>query len=259
MYSNRILKENMEKLKRYGFGFVEPDFREKKAKMAAIDDILDRAIYELYKKDFKGKKIVVTAGPTVEYIDPVRIITNKSSGKMGIAVAKEAYFRGADVKLIYGFGTEKPPSYLSVVPVETGKEMLAATIKYLPCDVFVSAAAVSDFTVKESKKKLESDREINIKLTPVPKILERAKKYKGYKTGFKALHNVNKEELKRVASKARDRYNLDLIVANDIAKGVFRSDENEVYLLSDSGVEHIPRTSKDEIAIRILDKVREEL
>jgi phosphopantothenoylcysteine decarboxylase/phosphopantothenate--cysteine ligase len=259
MYESRILRENLGKLRRYGYGFVEPRFREGKAKMAKIEDIVDRAIYELYDKDLKGKKVVVTAGPTVEYIDPIRIITNKSSGKMGIAVAREAYFRGADVKLIYGYGIETPPPYLAVVHVETGQEMLAASLQEMPCDIFISAAAVSDFTVKEEKEKLKSDREIDIKLIPTPKILEKIKKHRCIKVGFKALHSVSEAELVDAASQAREKYGLDLVVANDVARDIFRSDESEVYLVSGEGVEHIPRTSKDEIAIEIFNRIRNKL
>jgi phosphopantothenoylcysteine decarboxylase/phosphopantothenate--cysteine ligase len=259
MYENRILNENLGKLRRHGFGFVEPRLEEGKAKLADVEDIVDGVIFELYKKDLKGRKVVVTAGPTIEYIDPIRIITNKSSGKMGIAVAREAYFRGADVKLIYGFGTENVPAYLDTTRVETGREMLSAVEEQMPCDVFISAAAVSDFTVEGEKKKLESGKTINLELKPVPKILKEVEKSKGYKVGFKALHGVDEEELLEAASKTRERYKLDLVVANDVSKEVFRSEENEVYLLSDKGVEYVPRTTKDEIAIRILDRIKGEI
>ncbi|MEE9474715.1 MAG: bifunctional phosphopantothenoylcysteine decarboxylase/phosphopantothenate--cysteine ligase CoaBC, partial [Candidatus Hydrothermarchaeaceae archaeon] len=177
MYENAIVRENIEKLKTHGYTFIESKFDENKAKLADICDIIDAAIFALSKKDYAGKRVAVTAGPTLEYIDPIRVITNKSSGKMGIALAREAYFRGAKVKLIYGCGTAKVPQYIDTKRVETSKEMLEAVEAAIPdCDIFISAAAVSDFAPSPTKKKIDTERgDLALKLMPTPKILERIK------------------------------------------------------------------------------------
>lgn len=254
MYEHPTLKENVQKLKKLGYRIVEPRVEEDAAKLAKIDDILNTAIFELHNKDLKGLKILVTSGPTLEYIDPIRIITNKSSGRMGVEIAREAFFRGANVKLVHGAGPHAPPSYLNATHVETGGEMLAAVEKE-SFDVFISAAAVSDFTVKKADKKIDSSKPLSLKLIPVPKILEKVKNRRAFKVGFKALHNATKEELLKAAAKSLKNYNLDLVVANDVSKGTFGSEKNEVYLVSRSSIVHIPLTTKAEIAEKTLDIV----
>jgi len=258
MYENSIVRENIEKLKTHGYKFIEPEFDENKAKLADICDIIDAAIFELSKKDLSGKRIVVTAGPTLEYIDPIRIITNKSSGKMGIALAREAYFRGAKVKLIYGPGTAKVPQYIDTKSVETSKEMLEAVEAVISdCDIFISAAAVSDFAPKATKKKIETERgDLTLKLAPTPKILERIKDSKARKVGFKALYGVSKKELCDTALKSLKKYGLDMVVANDVKKGAFGSDENDVYIVEKKGKPRHMKDTKEEIARCIFDLIK---
>ncbi len=255
MYEHQILNENMQKLKKLGYKFIEPRVEEGAAKLARIEDIADAAIFELHKKDLEGLKIVVTSGPTLEYIDPIRLITNRSSGRMGVEIAREAFFRGADVKLIHGPGSYAPPSCLSATRVEAGEEMLAAVEKE-NCDVFISAAAVSDFTVKKADKKI-STKFLSLKLIPVPKILEKIKNHRAFKVGFKALYNATEEKLLKAAAKILRDYKLDLVVANDVSKGTFGSEKNEVYLVSRGGTVHVPLTTKAEIAEKILDVIAE--
>lgn len=256
MYGNPFITENVKKLKETGYAVVEPIILEESAKMATIEDIVETAIAMLHKKDLSGLRVLVTAGATIEYLDPVRIITNKSSGKMGLALAKEAYYRGAEVTLLLGHASVVPPDYLRVIRVETGMEMLRAVEEEIPsADVFISAAAVSDFTVKKEPKKIGSRREHALALIPVPKILGRVKEAECIKVGFKALHNVSEDELIRAASESLREHNLDLMVANDVSKNIFGSEETEVYLVDKKGVEHVPRIMKSEAATRILDAV----
>lgn len=260
MYSNPILRDNIEKLKGRDFIFVGPSIREGKAKLAGLEDIVDLVIHELHKKDLEGLNVLVTAGPTIEYLDPIRVITNKSSGKMGIEIAKEAFFRGANVKLIYGFGTERVPPYLDVTNVETGREMLEAVQSEISnCDIFVSAAAVSDFTIEAKKEKIESRRGgIDVRLLPTPKILDSVEGYEALKVGFKALHNVSKESLVDSAYDLLKEHDLDLVVANDVSKSTFRSDESEVFIVDEKkGVVHIPLTSKMEISEKLWNMIAE--
>jgi phosphopantothenoylcysteine decarboxylase/phosphopantothenate--cysteine ligase len=224
MWKNKILKQNIEMLKDIGYDFIEPKLEEGKAKLADISDVVDAAIFALSKKDFKGKKVVVTAGPTIEYIDPIRIITNKSSGKMGIAIAREAYFRGAEVKLIYGPGTVNVPRYIETTNVETSQEMLEVVESVISDScIFISAAAVSDFTPKTSKKKIGTEKgDLTLKLAPTSKILGHVRDSKAFKVGFKALHGVSKKELSAAAKKSMQKYKLDMVVANEeIAKRIF--------------------------------------
>ena len=148
MYRHPILDANVQKLKTLGVEFVGPRIEEGKAKIAETEEILQVVIRKLSaSKDFDGMKILVTAGPTSEYIDPVRIITNKSSGLMGIEVAREALLRGAEVTLIYGPGTVIPPAEARVIRVETTTEMYEAVVSELKSqkyDAVIAAAAATD-------------------------------------------------------------------------------------------------------------------
>lgn len=258
MWSNKILAQNIEMLKGFGYAFIGPKLEEGKAKLADLPEIVDSVIFALTGKDYEGKKVVVSAGPTLEYIDPIRIITNKSSGKMGIAIAREAYFRGAEVKLIYGPGTARVPKYIDVAHVETSNEMLKAVESAIAdCDVFISAAAVSDFSLKQEKKKTETAKgDLTLNLTPTPKILERVRGSKVFKVGFKALHGVSEKELTDAAKKSMQKYKLDMVVANDVKSGTFGSDENDVYILRRKGKPKHVKDTKGEIARYIFDEIK---
>jgi phosphopantothenoylcysteine decarboxylase/phosphopantothenate--cysteine ligase len=256
MHDNPFIAANVRKLRDAGYAFVEPRILEGAAKMAVIEDIVDEAISLLHEKDYSGLRVLVTAGPTIEYIDPIRVITNKSSGKMGLAVAKEAYFRGAAATLIMGRSDLRCPPYLRTFKVETGEEMERMVMKEIKgADVFVSAAAVSDFKVRKAGKKISSKEELDLHLIPAPKILAKVKTATCVKVGFKALHDVSVEELKEASLHALEEHGLDLVVANDVSKGVLGAEENEVILVSREGVEEIPRSPKSEVASRILDAV----
>jgi len=153
MYNHPILTENINKLKALGVEFVGPRVEEGKAKIAETKEIADAIIRKLaVKQDFSGFKVLVTAGPTVEYIDPVRVITNRSSGKMGVAIVEEALNRGAEVTLVYGLGRTTPPSETHVISVETTEQMREAVVSELESkkyDVVIAVAAAADWTVKK--------------------------------------------------------------------------------------------------------------
>lgn len=258
MYENPMVKRNIEELKSLGHSFVPPVIEEGEAKMAPIEEIVDNAISLLHSKEFSGLRFLITAGATQESIDPVRIITNNSSGKMGLSLAREAFFRGADVTLILGRSIVIPPRYLKVVRAETGKAMLDAVVRNISnADVFISAAAVSDFTVEKSPYKLDSRKDYNLTLVPAPKVLESVKDAKCVKVGFKALHGSSERELVSAASQSLRDSNLNLVVANDLSTGVMGSDEAEVFLVGDKKVQKISRRSKLEVAEKILDAVQE--
>lgn len=266
LYDYPSTKENIQKLKSLGFEFIGPKLEEGKAKAAEVEDVVDAVIAKLTPKTMVGFKVLVTAGPTYEYIDPIRIITNKSSGKMGIAVAKEAYRRGAQVTLIYGSGTEKPPFGVKTINVETSEEMAEAVISELKKDFYhfmVAAGAVADFAPSESQTKKISTmevKELTLTLKPTRKIIKEAKMVspKTFVVGFKAEYGVSDVELMDKAYERLVWAGIDLMVANDVGRENvgFRYDTNEVLIVDkNKHVEKIPLARKEEVARKILDVI----
>ncbi|WP_427338544.1 bifunctional phosphopantothenoylcysteine decarboxylase/phosphopantothenate--cysteine ligase CoaBC [Caloranaerobacter sp. DY30410] len=268
MYRNPIFKENMEKLKTLGYEFIKPasgrlacgDYGE--GKMAEPADIVEYIIkMHFAKKTLLNKKIVVTAGPTIEKIDPVRYITNFSSGKMGYAIAIEAKRRGADVILISGPTNLDKPDGIKVVNVNTTMEMLKAIEEYFDeIDVLIKAAAPLDYRpeVVSDKKIKKQDGSLNIKFVRNPDILAHFGKLKKKQilVGFAAETNdVIENAMKKIKNK-----NLDFIVANDVTmkNAGFRSNTNIATIIDKKGnINNYPQMSKEELAKIILDKVEE--
>ncbi|MBQ2226551.1 MAG: phosphopantothenoylcysteine synthase [Methanobrevibacter sp.] len=206
----------------------------------------------------------MSLGGTYEPIDSVRGITNKSSGKMGLALAKEAYIRGADVKLVVANVSVEIPSVFDVVRVETASEMNDVILSLIPSyDIFISAAAVSDFEFKkEYEKKIDSSSSLFLNLKPTTKIIRQIKKINPdiFLVGFKAEFNISRDEIIKCAKKQIADAGTDLVVANDISKDKchFGSDNNEV-LIVDSEVLTIPLASKREIAKSIFDVISKKM
>jgi len=233
MYENPAVVHNIEFLKNK-VDFISPKFIEGKAKAAEPEEILD-VILERFGSSpvLKGKKVLMTAGPTIEYIDPVRVITNQSTGKTGVFLASEFVSAGAKVTLIYGPGTEIPPKGAKVVHVKTSGEMSEALKKEMrkPWDIVILAAAVSDYTPeKPSKTKLDSDSsKISLKMKKVPKMINGIKKIQKdvFLVGFKAETGVSKKQLIKKAREKITQANCDLVIANDI--GTKRYKENPGY------------------------------
>jgi len=257
MYENPRVQENLTRLREGGILLVDPLLEEGKAKLPPIERLVDACLSALTPPDLEGIRVAVTAGPTMEYLDPIRILTNKSSGKMGIEIAKEAHFRGAEVRLIYGFGTESPPFYLDVRGVETTEEMLGEVQRAVEegFQLLVMAAAVADFSPEGVSEKIDSrGGPFQVTLHPTPKILEAVKGAATHRVGFKAVHDLPRSALLKEARKSLKLYDLDLVVANDVARGVFRSDTDEVLFLTRKGeVIEVPRTTKAEIARLLFD------
>ena len=267
MWRNLAVKENIEKLKSRGVKFIEPEEGELACKttgpgrLANLDTILER-VNNHFKQfhDLQGLRILVTAGPTHEPLDPVRYISNPSSGKMGYAVAEQAKARGAEVVLISGPTHLKPPMGVGFKACKTAEEMNSMVQECFPkCDVLVMSAAVGDFTAekleKEKIKKTSREGQI-LNLVPTKDILMEVSKIKTqqFVVGFAAeTQNLTQSALEKLRNKK-----LDLIVANDIsAPGIgFQSDNNQVTLVdSDEQVENLPRMTKQEIANILLDKI----
>lgn len=197
-------------------------------------------------------KVLITAGPTRERIDAIRYIQNKSTGKLGIQIAKEAYKRGYDVILIYGPGTARVPSYLQVIRVESTKDMLKEVLKRIKdVDVFISAAAVSDYSPRYQDIKIASGMDkLTIELYPNPKIIEEARKIAGNKTifvTFKLEYNVDDKTLIERAKNTKG----DIVVANDI-KNIKGSHHPALILF---GQKIIKAKTKKEIATIIVDLI----
>ena len=268
MWESRIVQGNIDRLRENGYEFIEPESGdlacgwEGKGRMPPVEGIVEKMEDIFTVKDLVGERVMVTAGPTQEFIDPVRCITNRSSGKMGYAMAKIARRRGADVILITGRTDLPRPTGAEVIEVVTATEMRNAVMEHQEkCTVIIKAAAVADFRCKALNsrkiKKRPGEDEISLGLERNPDILQELGKIKGDKVlvGFAA----ETENLVQNAYDKLKRKNLDLVVANDVTKqGIgFGSDENEVTIIGARGrAKHVPKLSKEEVAHVILDAVK---
>jgi phosphopantothenoylcysteine decarboxylase/phosphopantothenate--cysteine ligase len=259
--------DNIKRVKNEGIVFVEPKREEGKAKFPNIHDITLQCLRETSNGKLSGKKIIVSAGGTYEEIDAIRGITNRSSGKMGLEIAKEAFIQGADVTVVTGRVEVHIPKLFKRVRVESVDEMRNELIKLLPeNDIFVSSAAVSDFTVEkislEGKDKISSEEGFNLHLTPAPKIINMVKDINPeiVLVGFKAEYKVSNDELISSARKRMKTSEADLIVANDVslADAGFGSDKNQVFIVGDKTFA-VPLKSKEEIARNIISKIAEKM
>ncbi|MBA7618415.1 Coenzyme A biosynthesis bifunctional protein CoaBC [subsurface metagenome] len=258
MYQHKLFKENLAKLRSAGVHVLEPKIEEGKAKLASVEEVVQFVIELLGSRDMEGMRVLVTAGPTVEPIDHIKLITNRSSGKMGVAVARVAASRGAEVALIYGPGTEAPPSNVKVVRVQTTREMCEAFKRELksPRDIIVSTAAAQDFAIERpAERKLRHFEPPTLKLVPAPRVLDEVRKLapNAFVVGFKAEFKVSDEEL-LAAAKEKLGEGLDMVVANDVARpgAGFGSETNDVIIVTSSGSK-VMRATKVEIAKAILD------
>jgi len=265
MYQNPVVAENIRKLKALGLEFVGPKVEEGRAKFAEVEEVVEAAVRRLTGNDMSGLNVLVSAGSTIEYIDPIRVLTNRSSGKMGVAMAREAWRRGANVTLVCGFGTAKPEG-LRVMEAETTQQMQEAVLVELRSTnyhVFVAAAAAADYSPeKKYSYKIPTDRtpELTLKLKPTKKIVQEAKKLspKTFVVAFRAEHGVSDEKLIKSAYDHLKLLEADLIVANDVGRQGcgFRVDTNEVFIIDKSGeAVHVPQTSKQVVAAKVFDRV----
>ena len=268
MYANPIVQKNISTLKELGYNFVEPESGRLacgdtgKGKLASPETIVDEVVKLLSREqDLKGKSIIVTAGPTVESIDPMRYITNRSTGKMGYSIAKEAIERGADVTLITGPTNLTPPQNLKkIVKIESAKEMYDAVLDNLEQnDVVIKSAAVADYKPKyySDKKIKKSEDDLFIELDRNKDIAQEIGKIKNNKilVGFAAETN----DLIENASLKIKKKNLDFIVANDLTKegAGFGVDTNIVKIIDKEGnITEYPKMKKEEVANVILDKIK---
>lgn len=264
MYENPIVQSNINKLKAYGYDFIEPDEgplacgTSGKGRLAEYDKIIETVELCAYKnKDLTGKKVLVTAGPTVEKIDPVRYITNHSSGKMGYAVAKAAKLRGADVTLVSGPVSLKAFEGINVIKCESALDMHKAVVNAAKdSDIVIKAAAVADYRPeKVSENKIKKGGSLSFELVQNPDILKDIGSDKKDKilVGFCM---ETKDLLDSAESKLKSK-NLDFIVANDLTVdgAGFKGDTNVVTIIDKNGNKiSYDKMEKDEIAHIILDR-----
>lgn len=264
MYENPITQDNIATLVKYGFEVVEPAVGMLACKDVGRGKFPDETLLAEHviraaalQKDMSGKKVLVTAGATQEAIDPVRYITNHSTGKMGYALARMAMLRGAEVTLVSGQSALTPPPFVTVVPIRSAGEMFdAVTSRSDAQDIIIKAAAVADYRPASvaSEKLKKSDDELNIALERTRDILQYlgARKKQGQLLCGFAMETVNMEEN---AKRKLAKKNLDLIAANNVkvAGAGFGTDTNVVTLITKDGSRQLELMSKEAVAMEILD------
>lgn len=268
MYENPILQNNLQILKSYGYEIIEPASGylacgdTGKGKMPEPDMLLSYIIKEIaFEKDMLGKKVLITAGPTQEAIDPVRYITNHSSGKMGYALAKRAMLRGADVTLVSGPVSIQPPMFVQVVSVKSARDMFdAVTAVAEEQDIIIKAAAVADYRpseVSEEKMKKKDDQlAIPLERTDdILKYLGEHKKPGQFLCGF-SMETQNMIENSRIKM---EKKHLDMIAANNlkVAGAGFQGDTNVITLITSEKEIALELMSKEDAAGKILDQILE--
>lgn len=266
MYHNRIVQDNIAKLKDYGYEFIAPASGHLACgdngdgKLADVNVIFDSIVKSLAEKDLIGKKFVITAGPTREAIDPVRFISNRSTGKMGYALAKRAALRGADVVLISGPVSIAPPDNVKVINIESAEDMFNAVVKESEdADVIIKSAAVADYrpvTVSDEKIKKENGGMNEIKLERTKDILAYLGEHK--KDGqILCGFSMETQNLMENSVKKLNKKNADMIVANSIkdANAGFGVDTNIITIITKDDAVAYPVMTKDEVADEIINAV----
>ncbi len=264
MYENPIVQSNISKLKSYGYHFIEPDEgflacgTSGKGRLPEYDKIISYVENIAYKnKDLKGKRVLVTAGPTHEKIDPVRFLSNHSTGKMGYSIAKAAILRGADVTLVTGKVNIDPPYGAKVIKTESAKEMYEKVCEeFDSADIVIKAAAVADYKPSATyDQKVKKGGDMEIKLTQNPDILKELGRRK--KNQVLVGFCMETEDLTENAKKKLYEKNLDFIVANNLfTEGAGFAGDTNVVTIIEKGGEITPYSimEKDEVAHIILDK-----
>ena len=266
MYENPVVQDNIRKLQNYGYEVITPASGylacgdTGAGKMPEPETLLEYILKEAaFQKDLAGKKLLVTAGPTQEAIDPVRCLTNHSSGKMGYAIAKMAMLRGAEVTLVSGPTAIEPPLFVKVVPVTSARDMFEAVTSLSPeQDIIIQAAAVADYRpkqVSEDKVKKKDDQaSIELERTDdILKYLGQHKKQGQFLCGF----SMETRDMIRNSRAKLEKKNLDMVAANNLkVEGAgFQGDTNVLTLITQDEEVSLPLMSKEDAALKILDKI----
>ena len=267
MFENPITQDNLKICQSYGMHVIQPACGylacgdTGAGKMPEPEELLDHIIHEIaYPKNLTGKKILVTAGPTREALDPVRFLTNHSTGKMGYAIARVAAARGAEVTLVTGPTEIKKPGFVKVVPIESAREMYeAVTAVSEEQDAIIKAAAVADYRpahVSDEKIKKKDGDELSISVERTDDILAYLGSHK--KPGqFLCGFSMETEHMLENSRKKLEKKNLDMIVANNlkVAGAGFGTDTNIVTLITKAGERQLEKMSKEQVADKLLDAI----
>jgi phosphopantothenoylcysteine decarboxylase/phosphopantothenate--cysteine ligase len=261
MYRHPAVLRNLESLREMGVLLIDPRLEEGKAKIADNASIVWEVERLLGPADLAGKRIVITSGSNAEALDPIRILTNRASGKTGLALALEARRRGADVTLIHRFIQDIP---VRQVYAESARQMLDSVMAELEegCHALISAAAVADYTVDRHTEKIKSGQEeLTLHLKPTSKIIKTVREaYPDLKiVGFKAETGVSDDALASRAQRSLHGASLDLVVANDVSKGGMGTEENRVIIIDRKGRRKEAAGKKSKIAEAIIDSLVEVL
>ena len=266
MFMNTIVQENIEKLKRHDYRIISPAVGRLACndtgvgKLPDVDVLIEHIKHEIaHEKDYKGLKVLITAGPTQESLDPVRYITNHSSGKMGYAIAQAASERGAEVVLVSGEVSIKPPIFAECINVKSAEEMFNAVAENLSdSDVVIMAAAVADYTPDSysDNKIKKSDGDMSISLKRTKDILKYAGEHKAdgqIICGF----SMETENLVENSRQKLEKKNCDMIAANSIKQSGagFKTDTNVITLITEDDIKELPLMSKYDAANNILDEL----
>ena len=267
MYENTAVKKNIQFLKNK-IEFISPKIIEGKAKAPESEDVLEYVLKNFgFSSILQKKKVLMTVGPTIEQIDPIRAITNQSSGKTGITLASELISAGSKVTLIYGPGDEKIPMGAKIIKVQSSKEMLNAVKGELrkKFDIVIMAAAVADYvpTKPRTSKIKSSKNELIIRLKKAPKIIDQIKKLQKdvLLVGFKAETNISKSELIRLAQKKLKESSSDMIIANDIGTSKYKKNpqNNQVIIVNSNKIVSSGWMKKEKIAKFIRKQIEEKI
>lgn len=268
MYKNQIVQDNLKKLKHYGFEIIEPAVGRLacasvgEGKLPAEAVLLDYIRQEIqFEKDMQGMNVLVTAGPTIEKIDPVRYITNHSSGKMGYSVAEVAAKRGANVTLISGPVHIDAPMFVDVVNVESANDMYNAVMDHLKnCDILIKAAAVADYTVEHisDEKIKKQDNDLSLTLSRTNDILKAAGENKE-KNQVICGFSMETSNLIENSEKKLNSKNCDMIIANNLNDNGagFGVDTNKVSIITKDNIQSLDVLSKKEVSFEILNRALE--
>jgi phosphopantothenoylcysteine decarboxylase/phosphopantothenate--cysteine ligase len=256
MYDHKIIQGNIKKCKHIGIKFIDPFIEANKAKMPDIKEIISHVFRETGKKDLDDKKILIIGGPTSEPVDDVRIITNRSSGKTALWLAKNAFYRGGNVELWYGYGVESAPDFIKTKYFESIKDVLKfiKTKDLKRYNVIIVCAAISDYIPKKQKGKISSDKDkLIVEMHPAPKIIStlREKSPKAKIIGFKVEENQNKIKEKSLDLLKKNK--LDFVIGNTIS--AFSKDENEIWIINKQDKSVHKKGKKEILTEYILDTI----
>jgi phosphopantothenoylcysteine decarboxylase/phosphopantothenate--cysteine ligase len=260
MYRHPGVLKNLETLKSMGIAVVDPRIEEGKAKIANKERIVLEVERALGPKDLASKRILITSGSNAEKIDPIRILTNRASGRTGVEIGLEAYRRGGEITIVHRYRMGLP---FREVYAESAQEMLDAVLSELESGycALISAAAIADYTLDPMEEKIKSGQDLVLRLKPTKKMIKEVRSaYPDLKiVGFKAETNVSDDELVKRATESMKSADLDFVVANDVGSGGIGCEDNRVHIINRQGGSTLVQGKKSLIARKIVDSLVEVL